>query len=151
MLQYGHLLQSHFWCCSGLPPASSLFTDSETSSEAEEDRAAFCSPARSRSSVLSNKSGQAAGVSANKGALQQHDGTDLRQLQLMAAPSSGNQVCLDCWRAYIKCAGLLSMLCSASSHRASNGVATVLKEIGASKHHKSAYPRLAAAQVESWL
>ncbi len=29
-----------YLCCSGLPPASSLFTDSEASSEAEEERAA---------------------------------------------------------------------------------------------------------------
>ena len=30
----------HLTCCSGLPPASSLFTDSEASSEAEEEKAA---------------------------------------------------------------------------------------------------------------
>lgn len=84
-----------FWCCSGLPPASSLFTDSEASSEAEEDRAALHSPAQSLSAVLSNKRGQTAGVSANTEPSQRHDGTRLKQSQLMAAPGSSNQVCLD--------------------------------------------------------
>ena len=93
MLQRSYLLRSCFWWCSGLPPATSLFTDSEASSEAEEDRAALHSPTQSQSAALSNKMGRAAGA---KGPLQQHNGTDPKQSQLMAAPSMGNQVCLDC-------------------------------------------------------
>ena len=89
-------VEGFFWCCSGLPPASSLFTDSEASSEAEEDRAALHNPAQSQSAVLSNKTGQAAGVPANKETSLQQDGTAFKQSQLMVAPSSINQVCLDC-------------------------------------------------------
>ncbi|KAL3145367.1 hypothetical protein ABBQ38_001621 [Trebouxia sp. C0009 RCD-2024] len=76
---------------SGLPPASSLFTDSEASSEAEDDRAAPLSQAQPQGAVLSHNIGQLANASASKAPLQQRDVTGPKSLKLVRAPSSENQ------------------------------------------------------------
>ncbi|KAL3144977.1 hypothetical protein ABBQ32_003481 [Trebouxia sp. C0010 RCD-2024] len=70
---------------SGLPPASSLFTDSEASSEAEDDRA------QPQKAVLSHNIGQLASVFASKAPLQQHDVIEPKSSKLVRAPSSDNQ------------------------------------------------------------
>ena len=58
--------------CSGLPPASSLFTDSEASSEAEEDKAAYDSRhPQNLSTVDSQGTSQAQVLAAGRDILQQ--------------------------------------------------------------------------------
>lgn len=91
---YSIVLAERLLCCSGLPPASSLFTDSEASSEAEEDKAALYRPAQARSAVLSCGLGCRAAVSANKEPLQQQNGVETKQSPLAIAPCSDNQVWL---------------------------------------------------------
>lgn len=83
-----------FLCCSELPPASTLFTDSEASSEAEEDKAALHSPLQARSAVLSCSTGRRADVPANKEPLQPHNGVEPKQPPLAVAQCSDNQVWL---------------------------------------------------------
>ena len=81
-------------CCSGLPPASSLFTDSEASSEAEDDGAIPHRQALRQGAVLGQSIGQLARVSASKELLLRQDVTEPKQSKLVAAPSSDHQVCL---------------------------------------------------------
>ncbi len=57
----------HLTCCSGLPPASSLFTDSEASSEADDEKAAVSGHA---SAHRVPGSSEAAAMHSSKGTLQ---------------------------------------------------------------------------------
>lgn len=84
--------------CSGLPPASTLFTDSEASSEAEEDRAGAAGHAQAHStSIWSHQVTDEGGMqAANKSPLQhqQANSTDVNSAHAVEpASEKGRKVC----------------------------------------------------------